>query len=257
MSLIKATFNKLTCIHRSITTSIKKVKKSKDQIRKDKINLFISRLAPLLKVILYSYLSKEKEFINRSVEIFIKKVSDLNSERGIEMTILYVKTSRNIVMRYISGQPLFVSKDIPMSISPNGIPLWLDSLVKEAMEDSSDTSYSKIRIIMTLLTSLRSITCKPSLKVESIINPFNGYDDISLKEIARVTRALKIKRVPLPDWDSYHMTTKRGPLGQAILTSISEVTVLPQELIYDIFRLGGKALAEEILSLKDRLDILG
>lgn len=52
------------------------------------------------------------------------------------------------------------------------------------------------------------------------------------------------------------MSTKRGPVGQAIVSSISELTFLPQELIDHICLLGGKKLGNDIMNLTDRLDIL-
>jgi len=42
------------------------------------------------------------------------------------------------------------------------------------------------------------------------------------------------------------MSTKRGPIGQALLTAVTELTLLPQELIDDIRLLGGTKLGELI-----------
>jgi hypothetical protein len=45
------------------------------------------------------------------------------------------------------------------------------------------------------------------------------------------------------------MSTKSGPLGQAILTSVSELTLLPLELIDNIQLLAGDNLGEKISAL--------
>lgn len=52
------------------------------------------------------------------------------------------------------------------------------------------------------------------------------------------------------------MSTKRGPQGQAILSSLSELTLLPQELINDISLLGGNKLGNMIKENLEGLDIL-
>lgn len=52
------------------------------------------------------------------------------------------------------------------------------------------------------------------------------------------------------------MSTKRGPQGQAILTSLSELTLLSQQLIDDIKLLGGNKLGTSIKENTEGLDIL-
>jgi len=52
------------------------------------------------------------------------------------------------------------------------------------------------------------------------------------------------------------MSTKRGPQGQAILTSLSELTLLPHQLINDIVLLGGNKLGVTIKENIEGLDIL-
>lgn len=49
------------------------------------------------------------------------------------------------------------------------------------------------------------------------------------------------------EFSRFHMSTKSGPLGQAILTSVSELTLLPQELVDNIQPLAGGSLGEEDL----------
>lgn len=53
------------------------------------------------------------------------------------------------------------------------------------------------------------------------------------------------------------MSTKTGPIGQALMSSISELTLLPQtKLIEFIYLLGGKALRKMIEENIESLDIL-
>lgn len=152
-------------------------------------------------------------------------------------------------MRSLSGHPLTSVKGV--SLDSKGVPKWLSPI-------TDFSSVDRIRVLMTLLTSLRSITLPPKLVTDTITDPWIGSDNISDHELWQVVRSLKcVKAINrLPDWDDFHLSTKRGPAGQAILTSISEVTLLPQSLITDISLLGGNKLSEEIASLTDRLDIL-
>jgi len=69
-------------------------------------------------------------------------------------------------------------------------------------------------------------------------------------------KSLGVRYAPC-QWKFPHLTTKRGPAGQALLTSITEVTLLPQQLKDDIILLGGSGLANVLEALTDRLDILG
>jgi len=52
------------------------------------------------------------------------------------------------------------------------------------------------------------------------------------------------------------MSTKRGPQGQSILLSLSELTLLPSKLINEIILLGGSKLGIMIKELTEGLDIL-
>jgi hypothetical protein len=45
------------------------------------------------------------------------------------------------------------------------------------------------------------------------------------------------------------MTTKKGPQGQAMVMSLSEITLLPTELLDDISLVGGSKLKSKISAL--------
>jgi hypothetical protein len=58
-------------------------------------------------------------------------------------------------------------------------------------------------------------------------------------------------------WRDFHMSTKKGPHGQALLMAISELTLLPHKLIENIRLLGGPRLSLVIDNLHDSVDVLG
>lgn len=136
----------------------------------------------------------------------------------------------------------------------SGNPKWLLPIIETLNDDPI-----RIRIFLTYLTSLRSITLKPKLDVSTIIGPFTGSIDITSRELWLVMRGMKFITSShrfTAFSTSAHMSTKKGPVGQAIVSSISELTFLPQKLIDDIVLLGGRKLGNDIINLTDRLDIL-
>ncbi|AQM32767.1 replicase [Agaricus bisporus mitovirus 1] len=212
--------------------------------------LFLKRVDTLLVKVLSVYLPNEAEYIRFSSTYFFKEVRSLILSRGLEFTVLYVKTSRNAINRVLSGEPL--QECDQLALTKDGVPKWLLPIF-------DNSNIEKIRILQSLLVSLRGITLSPILDTSTITSASSArVDEISNQELKRALISLKV--IPLkrrvPEFSEYHLTTKRGPLGQAILSSMSEVTFLPYQLIEDINLLGGKKLAEELTMLQDRLDIL-
>lgn len=157
-----------------------------------------------------------------------------------------MKSTRLAVTRYLCGQPLSSLEGVGLS---DGFPTWI-SYLKPALQGSEN-----IKLVMTLLTSLRHLTFKPVLDLSTIAGTFGGSDSITSSELDKACHALHITQRD-NSFTFPHMTTKRGPLGQALLTSITEVTLLTPELITNIELLGGSKLAKILEALTDRLDIL-
>jgi len=183
---------------------------------------------------------------SKDIAIFFKDIDLLVSTRGLEFTVKYVKLTRLAVTRYLCGEPLSVLEGVELK---DGFPLWI-SRFKPALLDKDE-----LRVLMTLLVSLRSLQFKPVLDTSTITSPCLGTDSISEKELNAACYALRISKRDI-SFSFPHMTTKRGPLGQALLTSITEVTLLTPQLIHNIIVLGGSKLASMIEALTDRLDIL-
>lgn len=183
---------------------------------------------------------------SKDIAIFFKDIDLLVSTRGLEFTVKYVKLTRLAVTRYLCGEPLSVLEGVELK---DGFPLWINRF-KPALQDKDE-----IRVLMTLLVSLRSLTFKPILDTSTITSECLGKDTISESELNAACYALRISSRDI-SFSFPHMTTKRGPLGQALLTSITEVTLLTPQLIQNIIVLGGSKLASMIEALTDRLDIL-
>nr|UJQ92439.1 MAG: putative RNA-dependent RNA polymerase [Mitoviridae sp.] len=183
----------------------------------------------------------------KDVKAFFKDVFRLVDKMGLEWTVKYVKSTRLAVTRYLSGHPLHSIEGVALK---DGFPLWISNW-KDALQDKDE-----LRILMTLLVALRGFTFKPKLDTSTITEPFSGKDTISESELKAAMYALKVTRKDVR-FSFPHMSTKRGPAGQALLTSISEVNLLPRQLLDDIILIGGSKLAKLLEGLTDRLDILG
>jgi hypothetical protein len=83
----------------------------------------VRRLSQLAQIILSIYLVNVPEDLDTKVRMFRDSLLDLMQSRGLEFTIKYVKTSRNCVMRYLSGEAL---KSCPgVALDSDGFPLWI------------------------------------------------------------------------------------------------------------------------------------
>jgi len=67
---------------------------------------------------------------------------------------------------------------------------------------------------------------------------------------------LGVKKGRVRDWEFPHTSTKKGPQGQALLASLSELTLLPPTLVEYIKLLGGNSLGKMIDENLEALDIL-
>jgi hypothetical protein len=175
------------------------------------------------------------------IEMYFSRLDKLIADRGLAFTVKYVKSSRNCVMRVISGRPLESAEGIALR---EGWPEWLVPF--RYMIQSKDG----IRVLLTLLVALRGVMLPPNLDLTPIISPWGGtLPEISAKRHAHVCRGLGIRPKSV-EWSKPHMSTKRGPLGQALLTAVTELTLVPQELLESIILVGGPKLGKVIAALK-------
>jgi hypothetical protein len=193
----------------------------------------------LCSKILALYLPKAMEQYGALVGSYFKKLDRLIESRGIADTVRYVKASRNCCMRVITGEPLESEVGIALK---EGWPVWLADL--KCLTETDDGC----RILLTLLTVLRGVILPPVLDIQPIVKPWAGSDSITEKELAHAIRRLGIRPMK-SEWKSFHMSTKSGPQGQALLMSLTELALLPRDLIADIKLLGGDKLS----SIIDRL----
>jgi hypothetical protein len=149
-------------------------------------------------------------------------------------------------MQYSLGKPL---KDLP-GLDKDGFPQGISFLKHLA------TSPQGIRAALTLLTLTRAFTLRSDPNLKTITDPWLGTDTISDLELRTVLSAFKIRSGSVGEWKSLHTSTKSGPIGQALLSSLSELTLLPSKLLANIKLIGGNSLSNLIDENNEALDIL-
>jgi len=91
-----------------------------------------------------------------------------------------------MIMRDISGSPILDPVDGVKST--NGIPNWLKPIY-------FPDNIERVKVLTTLLTSLRSLTLKSELKTDTITEPYKGTSNfLSDSEFHQICRDLKLKR---------------------------------------------------------------
>lgn len=110
--------------------------------------------------------------------------------------------------------------------------------------------------MLTLLTLTRAFSLSSNPELSTITDQWSGSDCITDREFMVACKVLRIGQGSVGSWQAYHVSTKRGPQGQALLTALSELTQLPSELISDIKRLGGSCLSDQMEQNTEGLDIL-
>lgn len=204
------------------------------------------RLSKLAQITLVQYNVLDAKSASYLVKQFLRVLIRLMDTRGTLSMIQQVKTWRNMIMRFILGNPLIGS---PGADSEG----WPKALTFAKIHSSSPNG---IRSLLTLLMLTRAFSQGGVPDLSTIEDKPTGSDKISEQELRSALTKLRIPKATVPNWSVPHITTKRGPMGQALLTCLNELTLLPHDLIESINLLGGSSLSEFITSNTEKLDIL-
>nr|QIR30256.1 RNA-dependent RNA polymerase [Plasmopara viticola lesion associated mitovirus 33] len=207
----------------------------------------LQKSSDLALKILRNYVPEAYSNFKVLIDKYFAEVNLLVNSRGIHFTIRYIKESRNAIMRYISEEPLSKGSIVKLS---NGFPHRFRFLLP--MLESKDG----LKILHTLFIILRNVRLKAEPSFKTIEGEWNGKDTISEFELLMSMRMLGVPKNISPDWDSFHISTKSGTQGPALLTSLTEATLLPRSLIEDINLLGGGKLARKLDEQLIKWDVL-
>jgi len=204
-------------------------------------NIKIIQLRKLIPKVLALYCSDAQ--LLKSIHLFLDKFQDLEKTRGLKFALIYFKRSRLHFTKYMSGQPLLSVDGV--KILPTGMPVWINAIVSELDLNNPNV----LRMILTGLTIGRCFNLSPVLDTKTITDEWKGVlPNISEREHQHILRSLGIKKFRW-EWSEFHFSTKSGPNGPAMLTSLTDLTYLPLSLKNDIFLVGGRYLKEVMTKL--------
>lgn len=207
----------------------------------------LGNIEKLNSIILTFYLPSVFKAHRADVSKYFKDIKKLADTRGIEFAVSYNKKVRLAYTRFLSGHALSELESV--SLDKDGFPCFISQFKRTIDVDNVDFH----RLVMTCLISLRGLKFKPRLETESITMPWTGVDSITEHELQFAAYSLGIRMNSKELWTGFHASTKSGPQGQALTTSLTELTLLPQNLIDKLISLGGLRLGGRIERLKMKL----
>jgi len=174
--------------------------------------------------------------------------------RGSVDAIKIAKAIRNHVTKYLAGEPIHFSIHPSLGLNKSGIPKVLGPVQSLLKGDVND-----LRFLMTLLVVSREIPGWNPVDYLPISSPPKVEIDLKLiDEIA--SRVAPHSHSILTDFEDYHVTTKNGPNGLALDTSIVDLKILPESGIAKaITTLGGQPLKDamnETFSILDTIPVI-
>nr|UUW21449.1 MAG: RNA-dependent RNA polymerase [Guiyang mito-like virus 6] len=209
---------------------LKEVKRKKKLSKKDRFTSKLKRCKDMLIAVSNNY-ETHPDFVLR-LKFVLHKFESVHGGLGLEQSIKWMKNSRLALVRFFTKRPL---QTVDMVTLKHGIPVWLLPYI-----NTDSPSHSEFRMWMTILSFTRSFNTKPRLDVEPIVTPSrNQMYEISDYEILRVAKELKLGRFEWK-WSEFHQTTKSGPNGQALATSLCDLKSLPDVLLDALKLIGGK-----------------
>jgi len=189
---------------------------------------------------------------------FASFIGHVSVHKGVETAIKLIKEIRLSFTRFLAGKPLIGTPNV----NSEGFPKRLIAFRKETENTLA------VRLVMSLLTFLRSCTLPLNPDIGAITHPYSGSDLSDLKGyISGFTKVLsrlpnkpkglfRNNRIKFRDWKNYHLTTKSGPNGQALFSCLDDLECLPESLRESIACLGGPDLKERMTLCHSNLDFL-
>lgn len=174
------------------------------------------------------------------------------TSRGPLDAIARIKCIRLHVTRYICGEPLLTTSHPSLGLDKQGLPRCLGPL-KELVRSEEPNDR---RLLFTLLRVSSMILAFGTVDLSPITNPSKACNKMHeiLEEASEVLGQLNW-RLELEPWSQFHLTTKAGPTGPALLSSLQDLHNLPDWLIISIGKLGGEDLIDRMNLMKDSIPL--
>lgn len=223
---------------------------------KNKHNVYNNHVGHMLKWLVVNY-NGPAGFHDPCIR-FASFIGHVSKYKGVETAIKLIKEIRLCFTRFLAGNPILKS----INVNSDGFPKRLFAF-REHLEN-----VTAVKLIMSLLTFLRSCTLPLNPDIDAITHPYKGSDLSELKGyISGFTKMLsrlpnkpkglfRNNRIKFRDWKSYHLTTKSGPNGQALFSCLDDLEIIPESLRESIACLGGSDLKERMTLVHSNLDFL-
>lgn len=180
------------------------------------------------------------------IKYWCEHIESLVLNHGSFMAIAKLKAIRLHVTRFLSGSPL-LTNEVNVRVDKEGIPSCL-RLIKPLVKTQNPR---ELQFLMTLLILSRAIEGghkEPDLN--PIVRPSPNVDwELYREEIRSVLTEHKVRKRPQPTWEEFHPSTKKGPNGQAVLTSVNDAHALKEhpELLESILYLGSNPKLDTVI----------
>jgi len=178
-----------------------------------------------------------------------RKLLNILENEGPKTFVIKVKQIRLHLMRYISGQPLKVNKEF-VSLDKSGFPSYLKTFKSQVVLKD----HLIIRHILTTLTVSKAITGDgKEVDFEPITREWKGSipeEFINWLENQDITFGVD-SYYTSGDWEKFHFSTKSGPNGLALASSLRDLTILHKkypQLLEDIQLLGNSQSLNDNIS---------
>lgn len=187
-----------------------------------------------------------------SSERLYLKFSRIVKTRGKKEGIRFCKELRSSIYQWLTTIDS-LDKDVRSS-SSYGLPKDLRFLKRvETLE------YPHLRLLLSALYVSRGVKLPISPNVDSITSgpryigkPWNNWDQSFVRFWD--TLGYRHRNGDIPNmlrWKKFHLSTKKGPNGQALWTALQDLCSLPPDLFDDICKIGGDKLKLRMLVLKN------
>jgi hypothetical protein len=168
-------------------------------------------------------------------------IRGLEKTRGTLFALSYLKAVRNIRLSYLSGEPKLDMK-VKVKLTRDGIPVILGPWIPK-IRSKSISSFER-RFILTILYCSRALSLGKNPDLSTIESPrLQGFLRVSGSDFKSFWKELgyrkPLRNVSLLDFKEFHFTTKAGPNGHALSTSLADLFALPPSLVASIKTVGG------------------
>lgn len=170
------------------------------------------------------------------IATFLKRVKIWHDSRGPVWTADTVKLHRLALTRYLTGHPL--PRPAGISLTRDGLPKLIPHHLRELVRAGNPRGIS---LSLTLLSVTRIIQGGKPVDLTAI----EQGSDFDLTKVRPFIKPFldhyQIEKINT-DWKAYHWSTKAGPSGPSLVSSLGSWRFLPNDLKDDILTIGGPYL---------------